>query len=66
MKIKSTQPSVIGNWFWCDPFGGRTNQAICRERLARSLPYSPCRHCQRFGEGKAEPSRGGGAAPRRD
>lgn len=53
MKNKPTQPSVIGNWFCCDPFGGRTNRAICRERLARSLPYPPCRHCQRF----AEPSK---------
>lgn len=63
MQKNPTRPSVIGNWFWCDSHGGRTNQAICRERLARNLPYSPCRHCRRFSETGPGP---GGVGKRRD
>lgn len=61
MKIKGNQPSVIGNWFWCDPFGDRTNPAICRERIARQLAYSPCRDCRRFGDvGQPRQAQGSG------
>lgn len=63
MQIRGCQPSVIGNWFWCDPFGDRTNPAICRERIARRMPYSPCRDCQRFGQpSKASLARAGQGA----
>ncbi len=50
MKSKGVQPSVRGNWFWCDPYGSSTSEAICRERMVRDRPYSPCRHCQRWQE----------------
>ncbi|MCA1988262.1 MAG: hypothetical protein LDL07_03825 [Desulfarculus sp.] len=48
MESKGVKPSVRGNWFWCDPYGSSTNEAICRERMSRDRPYSPCRHCQRW------------------
>ena len=48
MKSKGIEPSVRGNWFWCDPYGSSTSEAICRERMARDRPYSPCRNCLRW------------------
>ena len=62
MQSKGVKASVRGTWFWCDPYGSSSNEAICRERMSRDRPYSPCRHCQRWQEAPASSQ----PEPRRD
>ena len=32
-------------WFWCPDFASRTNLKVCRDRVQRKRPYSPCNAC---------------------